>query len=193
MSNDAHALDTGHLRGSWGWVLALGICMILGGIAAIAVPLFATMGVVTVLGILLLVAGIAQIISAFHCKGWQGVVLQLLVGILYLVTGFLVLENPLEGAAGLTLLLAAFFLATGVFRVVVSLKDRFHGWGWTLLSGAVTILLGLIIWRQFPESALWVIGLLLGIDLIFNGWMWVMMSFVFRSLPEDEGEAAKSA
>lgn len=166
-------------------MLAMGIAMIIAGGAAIALPLFSTVGVVTMLGLLVLVAGLAQIVSAFYCKGWHGVLLHLLMGILYLVTGFLMLENPVQGAAGLTLILAGFFLTSGIFRVVVALKDRFPGWGWTLLSGAVTVLLGLIIWRQFPESALWVIGLLIGIDLMFNGWSWVMLSFVFRKLPED--------
>ena len=175
--------DLSTLRDSWGWILVMGILMILGGLAAIATPFFATVGVVTFLGILMLVAGVAQIVSAFQCKAWKGVLLNTLIGILYLVTGFLVLENPLQGAAGLTLLLALFFLTSGIFRIVLSLQERFPGWGWTLLSGAVTVLLGLIIWRQFPEVALWIVGLMLGIEFVFNGWMWIMLAFAFKQIP----------
>ena len=181
--------DLSALRDSWGWILAMGICMAVAGFATIALPLlpaFATLTVVSVLGILLLVAGIAQIVSAFQCRAWKGVVLNNLVGILYVVTGFLVLENPVKGAVGLTLLLALFFLASGMFRIVISLQERFPGWGWTLMSGAVTVLLGLIIWRQLPESALWVVGLLLGIEFLFNGWMWIMLAFAFKRLGAEE-------
>lgn len=186
IAQQSHELE--NLRGSWGWILAMGICMMVAGLATMALPLLptlATLTVVTILGILLLASGIAQIVSAFHCKAWKGVFLNTLVGILYLLTGFLVLENPVKGALGLTILLALFFLASGIFRIVISLQERFPGWGWALMSGAVTVLLGMIIWRQLPESALWVVGLLLGIEFLFNGWMWVMLAIAFRSIPEE--------
>lgn len=195
MTTSSTTPELSDLRSSWGWVLAMGICMMVAGLATIALPLlptFATLTVVTILGILLLAAGVVQIVSAFQCKAWKGVFLNTLVGILYLLTGFLVLENPVKGAVGLTLLLALFFLASGIFRIVISLQERFQGWGWTLMSGAVTVLLGMIIWRQLPESALWVIGLLLGIEFLFNGWMWVMLAVAFRQIPSEGSDGDES-
>jgi len=171
------------LRKDWGWILALGIGLALTGVAAISVPLLATVGVVTVIGILMLVAGAAQIVSAFSSAKWSGVFLHIVVGLLYGVTGFFILESPLKGAGGLTLLLAVFFFVSGLFRIVFALRERFPTWGWTLLNGAVTLLLGIIIWRQFPESALWLVGLLVGIDLIFTGWTWIMLAFAVRGVP----------
>lgn len=172
------------LQKQWKWLLALGIALVLIGSVAIAAPLLATAGVVTVIGVLMLAAGIAQIVSAFSSAKWSGVFVHIMVGVLYGVTGFFVLENTLAGAAALTLLLAAFFVVSGIFRVVFSLRERFLNWGWTLLGGAVSLLLGIIIWRQMPESSLWIIGLLVGIDLIFTGWASIMLAYAVRSAGE---------
>lgn len=183
------------LRNDWGWLLALGIGLVLAGVAAISVPIVATIGVVTVLGILLLAAGAVQIVSSFSCAKWSGLIVHVLVGILYAVFGFLVLENPLAGAAGLTLLIAAMFLVGGVFRIVVSLRERFPGWGWMLLNGAVTLLLGIIIWRNLGEATLVIVGLLVGIEFLFNGVTWIMLAIGLHRLPVDDEDAktAKSA
>jgi len=172
------------LKKDWFWLFLLGISLVILGTLAISVPFLATLQFVTFLGILLLMAGGMQIVSAFQSSRWKGFALQLLIAVLYLVSGFLVLENPVNGAAGLTLLMAAFFLFSGIVRVTIAMTERFPGWGWTLLNGGVNILLGLVIWRQFPESAFWMIGLLVGIELLFNGWSWIMLSLVVKKLPE---------
>ena len=153
--------------------------------AAITVPLVATIGVVTVLGILLMAAGAAHIVLAFSCARWSGVLVDVLVGVLYVVFGFLILENPLAGAAGLTLLVAAMFFVGGGFRVVIALQERFLGWGWTLLNGAITLLLGIIIWRHLGEATLTIVGLLIGIELIFKGGATIMLAMTVRRIPVD--------
>lgn len=182
------------LQKDWGWFLALGIGLILVGAAAIAVPLLATIGVVTILGILLMVAGTAHIVLAFSCARWSGVLVEVLVGVLYVVFGFLILENPLAGAAGLTLLVAAMFFVGGVFRIVIALQERFPGWGWTLLNGAITLLLGIIIWRHLGEATLVIVGLLVGIELIFKGGATIMLAAAIRNVPiEDEAPEAASS
>lgn len=184
------------LRGDWGWFLALGIGLVFAGIAAITVPFFATIGVVTVLGILLIVAGAAQVVTAFSCSQWSGLLVEILVGVLYVVFGFLILENPIAGAAGLTLLVAAMFFIGGVFRIVISLQERFLGWGWTLLNGAVTLLLGIIIWRNLADATLIIVGLLLGIELIFKGMATIMLAITISKIPvvdSEKGEVGGSS
>ena len=98
----------------------------------------------------------------------------------------MLLERPLLGAAVYTLFLTMLFFALGIVRIVAAFTHRFSGWGWAVLSGVVTLCLGVLIWRQLPEAALWVIGTFVGIDLIFNGWSWVMLGVAARSLPAAE-------
>jgi uncharacterized membrane protein HdeD (DUF308 family) len=171
------------LRANWGWFLALGIALIVLGTLAIGAAFIATLAVAVTFGILLLIGGGVQIASAFWARRWSGFFLQLLVGILYVVVGALMVEHPIGAAAGLTLMLAAYFLAAGLLRIVVALTERFHNWGWVLLNGVITLVLGVLIWRQWPESSLWVLGLFVGIDMIFSGWSWVMLALALRSLP----------
>ena len=105
------------------------------------------------------------------------------------MAGAAIRDAPLESTAVLTLFIAAFFVVVGIFRAVASLVDRFPQWGWPLLNGIVTMCVGLIIYDTYPASALWVIGLLVGIELIFNGWTWIMLSLTIRSLSQTEDTA----
>ena len=95
-------------------------------------------------------------------------------------------DLPLQSMEVLSLFMAAFFIVAGVFRVVVALAERFPKWGWALLNGVVTLLVGIIILESYPISALWAIGVLVGVELLFNGWTWVMLSLALRDAPSDE-------
>src|SRR5262249_11784744 len=101
----------------------------------------------------------------------------------YAVLGFLLVQRPDAAAAGFTLVLAACFMVGGLFRIVSALVDRFPGWGWVLLNGVVTLLLGALIWRGWPEDSLQFIGLFVGIDMVFAGWSWIMMALAVHSMP----------
>jgi uncharacterized membrane protein HdeD (DUF308 family) len=169
------------LRRLWLWFLILGIVLILLGVLAIGVPFVATLTTVLVFGILLLAGGVVQVVSAILARGWQGFFLHLLAGILHFIVGGLMIERPLLAAEALTLLLAVAFLAGGIARILYVLFERFPGWPWVLLNGVVTLILGLAIWRQWPGSGIWVIGVFVGIDLIFNGWSWVMLALLVKS------------
>lgn len=176
-----HELE--HLKGDWWWFFLLGVLLVILGIVAIAYPAFSTMGTVFVLGILLIVGGAATIVNSFWAGKWSALLLQLLVGILYVVAGMAIMDAPAESIVVMTLFIAAFFIVVGLFRIVAALLLRFSGWGWVLLNGVVTLLLGVIIYRQWPEASLWVLGILIGVDMLLYGWTWIMMALMLRRLP----------
>jgi uncharacterized membrane protein HdeD (DUF308 family) len=177
------AEEVHNLRRNWGWFLVLGIALIAVGVLAISHPVWATFTAVEVFGFMLLFGAGVEIISGIWAGRWGGFFLHLLCGLLYLFGGAVIIERPGLGAAGFTLLLAVLFVATGLVRTVFAVTHRFSGWGWAVLSGVVTLFLGILIWRQLPVATLWVIGTFVGIDLIFNGWSWVMLGLAVRSLP----------
>ena len=177
-------------RKYWWFCMLLGVLLVLGGTVAIVYPLFSSLGAVMVLGIVLIISGTFTIIGAFWAGRWSALFLQLLVGILYVMAGMAIRDAPLESVALLTMFIAAFFIVAGAFRIIVSLLERFPQWGWALLNGLVTLIAGVIIYDTFPTSALWVIGLLVGLELLLNGWTWIMLSLVVRRLPEAEGAAS---
>ena len=170
------------LKEEWVWFLALGIGLVVVSLIALGAAFWVTMGAVAVFGVLLIIAGIGQTVSAFWSPRWRGLLVHMLTGILYLVVGYIVVDNPMESAVALTLLIASFLLVMGVFRIVVSLLERFHNWGWCLLSGCVSGLLGILILKQWPASGEWVIGLFLGIEMLFNGVAWIMMADTLRRM-----------
>jgi uncharacterized membrane protein HdeD (DUF308 family) len=171
------------LRSKWGWFLFLGILLILAGTVAIMRPAIATLSVVELVGYLLLFGAGVEIASGIWAGAWGGFFLHLLCGLLYLFFGALILEKPVEFAAASTLVMAVFFVISGLVRMVFSLTHRFHGWGWMFFSGVVTFALGVMVWRQWPDATFWVIGTLVGIDLIFIGWSWVMLGAAMKSAP----------
>ncbi len=179
---DGFADELRALKNEWIWFLALGIGLIAVGVVALSAAFLASLATVAIFGVLLVVAGIAQTVCAFWSPRWRGLLVHMLTGILYLVVGYIVIDHPVETAVALTLLLASFFVVAGVFRIVVALIERFHNWGWCLLSGCVSALLGMLILKQWPSDGVWVIGLFLGIEMIFNGLAWIMMADGLRRL-----------
>jgi uncharacterized membrane protein HdeD (DUF308 family) len=170
------------LSRNWGWLLALGILMIILGALAIGAPVVATIAFQFALGWILVIGGIAQGVHAFMAQGWQGFLFELLSAILYLVVGVLLLVNPVEGALALTVVLAVFLIVDGIFRIIMAMRLRDHrGWGWLLASGIMSLILGVLIWAEWPASGLWVIGLLVGIQLLFTGWSLVMLALAARA------------
>ncbi len=177
-ANLANALER-----NWGWFLALGIVWIILGTTAIIAPYIATLTIELLVGSLFLVGGIAQLVQAFTGRNWKGFALHTFGAILAVVAGGLLLWYPLGGVITLTLLLVAFFIADGVFKIMLALQVRpERNWGWLLFSGIIALILAGLIWAKFPGSAAWAIGLLVGINMIFGGWTLVMLAMAARSV-----------
>ncbi len=168
----------------WGWVLTFGIILIILGLIAISVAAITTIISVILVGVLLLIAGVATIIDAFQT--WHSragyLILHLVMGLLYIAAGIALLRDPLIGAVTMTLLLAIFYVILGIFRIITSLVFRVTAyWGWRLFSGIVTLLLGIFILSQWPAYSLFVIGLIVGIELLFNGFTYLLLAIGNRT------------
>lgn len=169
------------LRAKWGWILALGIVYIVAGIIALGNGLLSTVLSVAIIGAVMFISGVFEIISAFQMKTWSSFFLWIVLGALYALAGIFVWANPLLAAGALTLLIGIALIASGLVRIFLAFRlpdtaPRF----WICLSGAITVLLGAIILSQWPVSSLYVLGLFLGIDLLFAGFGWVGMALKLR-------------
>jgi uncharacterized membrane protein HdeD (DUF308 family) len=170
-----------NIREHWGWFLALGIIFIIGGVLAIFAPGLASLTVAVVVAIVFAWIGIMQIIQAFGTKSWSGFIWELIIGLVMLAGGIAIWVDPVFGAAWLTIIVAAVFIAKGVFQVIFSFRMRPHsGWVWMLVAGILAILVGVIIWIDWPVSTAWALGYLVGISLIFSGWSYVMLSLAAK-------------
>lgn len=177
----------GDVQKHWGWLLALGVfCLILGTLG-FGMTFGLTLASVLFFGILLVAGGIVQLIEAFKCQGWKSVLWHVLIALLYVWGGIVMITDPVLASKVLTLMLAWILIAVGVFRIIMAFQLRpVDGWFWPLLSGIVSILLGLMIIAQWPLSGLWVIGLFVAIELIFNGWAYVFIALAARKISRVE-------
>lgn len=158
-------------RKKWGWMLVLGIVLILGGIGAFVHPFAASMTVLTISAIAFVIAGALQLWIAFNDHASTGArIAEALLGLLVLAFGVFLLANPLRGLVSLTWLIAFFFLALGVVRIAIgfSVRER-SGWGWLVFAGLVSLCLGVLIMATLPGSATGLLGIFLAIDLLSSG------------------------
>jgi uncharacterized membrane protein HdeD (DUF308 family) len=183
----------GVLQRSWVLFAVLGGALAVLGLLAIGASFITTLATIMVFGILLLIGGGVEIVNSLSARAWRGFFMHLLAGVFYVIVGLLMIEHPLETAAGLTLMLGVFLLVAGAFRTVLSALDRIEGWVWSLCSGVVAIVLGVLICVRWPESSFRVIGLFVGIELLVNGWSWVMLALGLRNLSLQEAPRAATA
>ncbi|MHC5652903.1 HdeD family acid-resistance protein [Stappia sp. ICDLI1TA098] len=174
---------TDTVRAKWGWFLALGIALVIGGGLMIALPLASSIAVTLVIAMVFAVAGVLQIWHAFSVKAWSGFLWSIATGLIALIGGAAVYFNPLVGTFTLTLVVAGILLAQGITQILLALKVRPHdGWGWLLVAGVISLAAGLCIWFEFPSSALWALGLMGGIAVLMNGWSYIAIALAARRL-----------
>jgi uncharacterized membrane protein HdeD (DUF308 family) len=172
---------TAALHAKWGWVVALGVVYLVTGFIALGSMVMATVASVFVVGVMMIVAGATEIIGAFQMKSWGKFLIWALLGVLYIVAGFLTFENPLFAAALLTLFLGASLLASGAVRLFLAFNMKSESpWVWVALSAVITLLLGLLILARWPVNSVYILGLFLGIDLIMAGAAWVSLGFALK-------------
>jgi len=175
----------GNLSQKWGWLLALGVIQLILWIIGLGMTFGLTLVTILVYGIFLLIGGGAQIVQIFATKGWKGIILHLFIAILYVLAGIIIIANPLAASLIITLFIGFILLITGILRSIMAFRfKRFKNWFWPLLSGMISVLLGLMIINQWPVSGLWVIGLFVAVELMVNGWSSIMIALVARKALE---------
>ena len=158
-----------------------GVLLIVFGMVAVGSPLLAAVTVNALVAWLIVLAGVVHLMLAFRAHQAGSVIWKVLVGIAYLCFGGYLIMHPVLGVASLTLLLGSLFLIEGILNIVLYVKMRpIHGSSWMLVDGIVTLLLGLMIYLQWPSSSAWAIGTLVGVSMIFSGVARVMMSLAVR-------------
>jgi uncharacterized membrane protein HdeD (DUF308 family) len=186
---EIHLLGLDNVQKRWGWFVVLGLLLVLIGAIALGHSVMTTVISMIFIGWLMVIGGAFQTANAIISRDWGGFFIDLLTGLLYAIAGFLIITRPADSAAAFTLLIAILLMFGGIFRVALVIATRFHHGGWLLLHGIINFLLGLMILQEWPISGLWVIGLFIGIDMMFNGWSLVMLGLAVRSIPKQPPQA----
>jgi uncharacterized membrane protein HdeD (DUF308 family) len=179
---------TGHsaadvVRHTSTWSIIWGVLLMVLGMLAIGSPFLAAVAVNALIAWLIILAGVVHLILAFHVHRAGSMVWKLLVGLAYVFFGIYLLIHPVVGVASLTLVIASLFLIEGILDIVLFFQMRsMRGSGWVLGDGIITLLLGLLIYLQWPSSSVWAIGTLVGLSMIISGITRVMLSFAARKL-----------
>ncbi|MEB3288991.1 MAG: HdeD family acid-resistance protein [Leptolyngbya sp.] len=167
----AHLLPPAAIKKATNWVIALSVVVILLGALAIFAPLFASAFFTSMIGWIALISGIAMVVQSFQADPVRGRWLTLIVGIFYALAGLFIIFNILKAAALLTLSFGILFIAEGIITIIMGFTNRVgQSMSWlVVLNGIITLILGILVINGWPSTALWFIGLYVGISLLFSG------------------------
>ena len=173
----------GAIQAHWGLFLAEGIILVILGVAAIAVPLIATLAFTIIIGWIFLISGIVGLITTFWARGAPGFWWALISAIIAIAAGVVLLLWPISGSISLTLVLIAFFVVEGIASIMYAIEHRSQlrsQWLWMLVSGIIDLILAGIIFAGLPGTAFWALGLLVGINMVFGGAALIAMALAAR-------------
>ncbi|WP_309083408.1 HdeD family acid-resistance protein [Chelativorans sp.] len=170
------------LKARWGWIVALGVIFLIGGVIALTSVVAATVASIFVVGVMMVLSGVAEIVHGFQMRSWGRFFLWIVIGALYVAAGVIAFADPLLASAVFTLMLGIGLIAAGIFRGILAVRLREEaGWGWVLLSAVITVAVGLIIVAGWPATSLVTLGIFLGVDLIFAGVGWIAAGLALRN------------
>ncbi len=170
------------IQDNWGWFLALGIALVIGGVILIGAPLATSIAVTILIAAVLFVGGLVQIYNAFKTHGTASFLWNLITGVIAVIGAIVIYVNPLAGTFALTLVIAAIFTAQGVSQILLAFKLKPHdGWVWVLIAGVVSLAAGILIWLELPSSAAWALGLIAGISVLINGWSYIAIALAAKA------------
>jgi uncharacterized membrane protein HdeD (DUF308 family) len=170
-------------RKSVNWSIFLEVLMIVAGILAIVLPSVAGLAATLLFGWLLIFSGLAHFVFAWHTRASGGVLWEILVGLVYLLIGIYLLWSPVRGLTALTFGLAIYLFVEAILELAMGFRLRsLRGSGWLFFDGIITLILAILIWRSWPASAAWAIGIIVGVSMIFSGISRLMLSLAARNL-----------
>jgi uncharacterized membrane protein HdeD (DUF308 family) len=163
------------------WLFVTGVILVLLGVGSMISPAVAGNAVVYLIGGLLLITGLIQLLAGWQAESWRQKLASLIHGGIATVGGIAVMAHPFYGLAALSLVLAIFFVVEGIWKIVSSFSYRpVPGWIALLMSGALDLILGILIWRQWPVSGLWAVGILVGVNLLSTGIAFVALAITWK-------------
>lgn len=181
----------GEMTKSAGWMIALGILMVIFGVFAVMTPLLMAAWLVVLIGIVLCVGGVAEMVHSFKARSWGAGIWHFLFGLLSLVVGLIMLFKDEVGFGFFTLVLTWFFFLEGVGNIGLAMRMKpQHGWGWMLFSGLIYLLLGALVLSRWPLSGGLLVGIYTGIFFMFKGWAMVAVGSAVRQASKEAAEAA---
>jgi uncharacterized membrane protein HdeD (DUF308 family) len=167
----------------WGWFVGLGILQMIIGFLCWIDVVAASLAATVVIGALLLIGGMIQVIHAFSVRGWSGFLLYVLMGILYVVGGLLLMDEPVRGSLIITVVISVLLIVSGVARLVMAATHRHMPGLWlVILSGVISLVVGVMLYLSLPWSSLWVLGTLIAIELVFHGIAWIQFGLALKKL-----------
>ena len=181
----------GELKKNWAWMLSLGIVMVMLGVIGLGMTVLFNEIVVMYFGFLLLFGSGVQLMQAFRAEAWKGRVWHVLIALVYIVGGIIAITEPVIAGMTLALLIAWTLIVIGVLRLFMALQMRgAAGWLWTLLGGVLSVVLGVMIINEWPQSGLWVIGLFVAIEILFAGWSQIMIALAAKNYTAKDAATA---